>query len=128
MAYQTIEILDLPEQTFRIVLDGIQYTMRVYWTEYDDTIKEIMGDIPGQWRIDIFNEDNSVNFLGVALVGGCDLIGQYNRSDILGALWVIDNTQQGIEPEFESWGRTHELLYIPKDETEAFHRAIGWQR
>lgn len=126
MTIQTIEILDLPEQTFRIVLDGIQYTMRVYWTEYDDTIKEILGDIPGQWRMDLTNADNGVNLLGVAIVGGCDLLGQYNRSDILGAMWVNDTTTQGNDPVFESWGDTHELLYIPKDEAESFHQAIGW--
>ena len=123
MAYQTIPTTNYPEQSFRIVLDGTSYAWRVYWSQYDDTIKEIVGDdIEGQWYADI--ESDQITIKGMALVTGADLLQRY-AFDQLGALWVVDNEQSPSDVTFDSFGTRHTLLYIPKAEVESFNRAVG---
>jgi len=116
---QVIPLTNYPEQTFRITLDGIPLDCRVYWCAYDATCQEIVGDIAGQWRIDIVSEPLTV--YGMALVAGCDLL-EPHGIDELGGLWVEDDANR------EEMGELYRLFYLPKGEDRAYSRAIGYRR
>lgn len=117
MAYQTIELEPLPEQTFRIVLDQVPYSCRVYWNFFDPTIKEMVGDgKEGQWHMDM--EGGSISIKGMALVTGCDMLGAF-AWDTIGQLWLVDTESKLSDPTYESLGTNHKLVYVPiADSTE----------
>lgn len=111
MAYQTIDIQPLPEQTFRVVLDLVPYSCRVYWSEFDATMMEIVGEgKTGQWYIDI--EGGEVNIKGMPLVTGCDMLGAMAYTTI-GQLWVVDGSTKLSDPTYDSLGTDHKLVYVP---------------
>lgn len=111
MAYQIIELEPFPEQTFRVVLDLVPYSCRIYWSDFDDTMKEIVGDDKeGQWYMDIASDQITIN--GMALVTGCDMLGAF-AYDTIGQLWLVDTDSKLSDPTFESLGSNHKLVYVP---------------
>ncbi len=76
-----------PGQSFRLDLEGNEYNIRVYYNARK------VG-----WFIDISSADNVAVILGVALVLGTNLLGQYPSLE-LGGLFMFDtedaNTDAG---------------------------------
>lgn len=116
---QEIPLTNYPEQTFRITLDGVPMDCRVYWSAYDDTCKEIVGEIDGQWRMDIISEPLTV--YGMALVAGCDLLEPFGI-DELGGMWLEGDANR------EELGDFYRLFYLLKSESRSYNRAIGYRR
>jgi hypothetical protein len=116
---QIIPLTNYPEQTFRITLDGVALFCRVYWNAYDATCKEIVGNLDGQWRMDIASETITVS--GMALVAGCDLLEPFGF-DELGGLWLESDCN------IEEMGELYRLIYIPIAEVADYNRAIGYAR
>lgn len=120
---QIIPVVSYPDQTFRVTLEGTPLDMRIYWSAFDASTRALIGDgIEGQWYMDMSNADLSINLKGVALVTGADILEPHGYSQF-GGLWMAGPGDM----TFSSLGDTHQLLYVPVDEQEAFNRAIGWR-
>ena len=123
-----IPVTSYPEQSFRIVLDGVPLRVRVYWSEYEESTRAIVGDdIAGQWYIDLNDDAGGIAINGAALVMGADILGPY-AYDQLGALWLLDTGETGADPGQTDMGERHKIVYVPIDEVESFHADIGWTR
>ena len=110
-----------PDQTLRIELDGIAYSVRIYWNAPDDIINEVCGG--GRWYMELSCEDFTIN--NIALVGGCDLFEIYGYAQ-LGTLFVVDTSGKAEEPAFEGLGDRWRLRYWDTTENEEFLKSIGW--
>lgn len=123
MATQIIPLEPAPEQTFRVVLDDVPYSCRVYWSDFDETVREIVGEgIEGCWYADI--KGGEIDIKGMALVTGCDLLGAF-AYDKIGQLWLADVGAKPSNPSYESFGVNHKLYYIPLADVESFNEATG---
>lgn len=125
---QTIPVTNYPDQPFRIELDGITFAMRVWWSDYDDNVKLLVGDdIQGQWYMDFVSTDGSIVMDGMALVTGCDMLEPY-AFDGLGGLWLVDDNGKATDPGLDDLGVNHSLIYVPVAEVDYFNAAVGWTR
>ena len=123
---QVIPVTNYPDQPFRITLEGVTYSARTWWSEFDDITAELIGDdITGQWYLDLVSTDDSISLYGMALVTGCDMFEPY-AFDGLGGLWLVDVEGSATDPDMYGLGDTHQLIYVPVDEVEDFNSAIGW--
>lgn len=114
---QVIPFQAFPEQTFRVTLGGILYTWRVYWSEFDETLKELAGAdyLPGgKWYADI--EGGQLRIGGMGLVSGCDLFERFGIPEI-GQLWIVDSEEKLTDVSYESLGVNHQIVFIPYDAT-----------
>lgn len=126
-----------PDQTLRIELDGVAFDIRVYYSSYDDLIKEIIDDgRNGKWYMEIkegtATDDTASNIANdlvdvknIALVPGADLFEPYAYEQ-LGSLFVTDGENLGELPDLDNMGGRYKLLYIPIAEQEETLRAIGY--
>ena len=75
---QAIPVTNYPDQPFRITLEGITLIARVWWSQFDDITKALVGDgIEGQWYWDMVSTDGTIELYGMALVTGCDMFEPY---------------------------------------------------
>jgi len=127
-----IPVTAYPEQPMRIDLDGNAYNIRIYYSAYDDVIKEVVDDgREGKWYMDIsqgqsIDNDELVNVKGIALVGGADLFEPY-AYQALGSLFVIDTDNLSDDPDFENMGGRYKILYIEKSQQEDLLISIGYK-
>lgn len=93
-------------QTFTVVLQGVMYMIRLYWL------------IPSQcWVFDIMNRDGSSLIMGVPLVTGSNLIGQFQYI-IKELLFVVSDHTGPTDlpdavPDFTHLGITGHVYYRP---------------
>lgn len=128
MTTQAIPVTNYPDQPFRITLEGITLIARVWWSQFDDITKALVGDgIEGQWCWDMVSTDGTIELYGMALVTGCDMFEPYAFTG-LGGLWLLDDEGKSRDPGLADLGVTHSLLYVPAVERTEFNRAIGWAR
>lgn len=113
----------LPEQSIRIELDVAAYNIRVYWNQYDDSIRKVTGDEDGKWYMDLAGDDFTIN--GIALVGGADLLEPYGYRQ-LGSLFVADTSGNSQDPVFDGLGDRWILRYYDTTENEQFLKDIGY--
>lgn len=123
-----VPVTNYPDQTFRIALDGVTFAARVWWSQFDDAAKALVGDdIEGQWYLDLLSNDGTIALYGMALVTGCDMLEPY-AFDGLGGLWLVDVEGKLRDPGLDDLGVQHQLIYVPRDERSEFNAAIGWTR
>ena len=123
-----IPVTNYPEQTFRITLDGTPYRMRVYWSQFDLSAQEIIGNgIEGQWYMDIDDDEGIVSIKAIALAAGADLFEPY-AFDQLGGLWIIDRNEKAADPGLNDLGARHDILYVTVADKAAFNASIGYTR
>lgn len=107
-----------PEQTQRVELDGVAYQMRIYWTQFDEQIKEAIGTTDdGKWYMDLSSDDITLN--GIALVGGANLLEPYAYNQ-LGGLIVVDSELKYANPTYDGLGDRFQLIYVTRAEYEEF--------
>jgi len=125
---QTIPVSNYPDQRFRITLEGITLSARVWWSQFDGITKDLVGDgIEGQWYWDMVSTDGAIELYGMALVAGCDMFEPYAFVG-LGGLWLLDDEGKSRDPELSQMGVTHSLVYVPVAERDSFNSAVGWTR
>jgi hypothetical protein len=91
-----------PEQVFSIRLENLVYRLRVTLNS-----RLAVWDI-GFWRNDI------PVVTGVALLGGIDILNQYNLA--LKNLFVVNTEGEPLDPTKENLGTGNRLILIPEDE------------
>ena len=105
MAQYIIPLTGDPE-VFTITLAGVEYQLTVRWNDADQ----------GGWMIDLAKPDGGDDILlGIPLVTGTDLLGQYGHLGLGGQLvvWAGDSDDA---PTQDTLGDTVKLYFITGDE------------
>jgi hypothetical protein len=93
-------------ETFTITLAGVEYQLTVRWNDADQ----------GGWMLDIAEPDGGAAvLLGLPLVTGADLLGQFKHLGIGGRLmvWAGDTDEA---PDQDTLGDVVKLYFITEDE------------
>ena len=124
-----IPIERYPDQTMRMDLDGKPTTIRLYWSDFDESLSSLAADdgwVPyGCWNMDISNDEFEVS--GIVITGGCDIL-EPHAQESLGGLFLLPTKPEPEELTFESFGIDHLLLYVPKVNYDEFVTDIGYAR
>jgi hypothetical protein len=125
---QIIPVSNYPDQRFRLTLEGVPLSVRVWWSAFDSITADLVGDdIQGQWYLDMASTDGTIVINGMALVTGCDMLEPY-AFDGLGGLWLADDEGRARDPGLDDLGVIHTLYYVPRSDRASFNSAIGWAR
>ena len=125
---QIIPVTNYPEQVFRITLDGVTLAARVWWSEFDQITRDMVGDdITGQWYWDMVSTDGAITVYGMALVTGCDMFEPY-AFEGLGGLWLVSLDASTKDPELQQLGETYQLIYVPAAEVDEFNEELDQLR
>jgi hypothetical protein len=98
-----INIKPLPYYQMKVILDDNNYNLTIRWIENTE-----------KWYMDVDGISNSVSMKNIALLPGKDLFGIYGYSDLLGELWIIDNSEANEPPDYDNVGGRFTLEYTPK--------------
>lgn len=92
------------EQT--MVLDGINYLLRIYWNTRDES-----------WYLDLFATNETSIICGLKLVVNYDFIGFYVQTDVPPGMFILyDDTNSEIPCGRNDLGNRCILLYITIDD------------
>lgn len=89
------------QQQLQISLGGTLYTLTVWW-----------NDSAQCWTIDIGDISNNPIVTGIALVTGCDLLGQYGYLNFGGSLVCQSSFDPDTVPTYDSLGGTGQLYFV----------------
>ena len=124
-----IPIEQYPDQTMRMDLDGKPTTIRLYWSDFDESLSALAADdgwIPdGCWNMDISNDEFEVS--GIVITGGCDIL-EPHAQESLGGLFLLPTKPEPEELTFDSFGIDHLLLYVPIVNYDEFVKGVGYAR
>ena len=124
-----IPIEQYPDQTLRMDLDGKPTTIRLYWSDFDESLSALAADdgwVPeGCWNMDISNDEFEV--AGIVITGGCDILEPHAQAS-LGGLFLVPTKPEPEELTFESFGIGHLLLYGPIVKYDEFVKGVGYAR
>ena len=124
-----IPIEQYPDQTMRMDLDGKPTTIRLYWSDFDESISALAADdgwVPdGCWNMDISNDEFEVS--GIVITGGCDILEPHAQAS-LGGLFLLPTKPEPEELTFESFGIDHLLLYVPIVNYDEFVKGVRYAR
>jgi hypothetical protein len=87
-------------ETFSVVLLNITYQFSVTWRDAVST-----------WFLDIADASGNPLVQGIPLVTGADLLGQYEYLGIGGALIVMLDGDQTVEPTYVTLGQSAHLRF-----------------
>jgi hypothetical protein len=104
---QEIPVTNDPRSTFSVELDGNTYTIKLHWNITD-----------AAWYMNLTGVTNDVVINGLKLVTGPDLLHPYSEID-LGGLVVVDQSDAGLDSDFDNFGDNYILVYIEKATLDA---------
>ena len=97
-----IPITPQPVFRFSVSLDGIVVDFRFRWNL---TLR--------QWFFDLSSVELAESLQGAPVVTGVDLLAPYAIRE-LGSLYVVDDRDLGVDPDFDGFGSRWNLLYAPR--------------
>jgi hypothetical protein len=104
MRYYTIPLTPEP-QSYAIVLAGKEYRLTVRWMEADE----------GGWLLDIEEPEQAAPILmGLPLITGCDLLGQFTYLGLGGQIWVDSE----LPARLDNLGTEVDLVFAVEDDVE----------
>ena len=104
MAQYIIPLTGEPE-TFAITLAGREYQLTVRWNDADQ----------GGWMLDLAEPDGGADvLLGIPLVTGTDLLGQFAHLGIGGQL-IVHAGDSDDAPDLETLGDAVKLYFITEE-------------
>lgn len=89
-------------QTFRVALSGVTYSMRLRWI-----------DVMNTWSLDLSDESGKLLVGSIPLVTGSDLLGPYQYLMIPGTLTVASDHNSDAIPTASNLGIESHLYYTP---------------
>lgn len=91
-----------PRYFFNIELESEVYTITIHWNEIDSS-----------WIMDLLGVSNDVDYKGIKLVVGPNLLKPYAILE-LGGLFVVDGEDAGVDPIYDNIVTRYALYYVPK--------------
>lgn len=88
-------------QTFRIKLNGVTYTINLYW-----------NSISGSWCIDLADSDAVPIINGIPVVANTDLLEQYAYLNLGGKLIVQTDSDPNAAPTDINLGTDSHLYFV----------------
>lgn len=101
-----------PWYEFTSVLEGETYRLTVRY-----------NSVYAAWYLDILGLSNEVDLKGITLLGGIDLLEGLTVLE-LGKLFIYDQEGKETEPDRDSLGNRHILLYLTLSEVEDLKNGI----
>jgi len=101
MATPYIVTLTSAQQQIQIAMGGVVYTLTVWWNTEADC-----------WVLDIADQNGKNILTGLALVTGCDLLGQYAYLGFGGSLVCQTDFQTDAIPTYENLGSNSQLYFV----------------
>lgn len=101
-----IPLIVNPRYQFQVDLEDNTYLFTVRWNVES-----------AAWYLNIEGVSNTVDYKGIKLVTGVNLLKPYAILE-LGALYMIDNEEQGLDPDYDNIGSRYQLYYITTDNTD----------
>jgi predicted Zn-dependent protease with MMP-like domain len=89
------------QQKIQIALGGVVYTLVVQWNTHAQC-----------WVVDIEDQNGNPIVTGLALVTGCDLLGQYAYLNLGGSLICQTDYQTDVVPTYENLGTNSQLYFV----------------
>ena len=99
-----IPLSNSPEQIFNINLSGENYTFRV-----------LVNSRTGLWTLDL-SQNNIDILLGVGLVGGVNILDQYNIA--ITNMFMINTDNPSLDPTVLNLGSVSRLFILNEEELE----------
>lgn len=104
MAVWTLKCGDLPDQTYSVILDSVDYDLRIRWNNRDESWQCIIG---------LSGEEPSATF---KMMNGIDLLLPYKYLEEIpdGALYMGDLVKDTGRPTYEETGidRRFQIIYV----------------
>lgn len=88
-------------QVFNITLAGIQYTINLYWNEFNSV-----------WCIDLLLANNTQVISGIPLVANVDLLEQYQYLNLGGKLVAQTDLSPNTAPTYDNLGSLGHVYFI----------------
>lgn len=88
-------------QRFSVTLNGVLYKLQCYW-----------NTVSLAWVLDILTVDDVPFIMGIPLVTGDNLLGQYEYMGIGGALIVQTDSDLDAVPTFDNLGEAGKLYFV----------------
>ena len=117
-----VPLQPISEYTFRIDLDELTNTVRIYWTEFSDDQPDM--ETGGFWSMDISNDLFTI--AAIKLAAGVELMWPYSQIKF-GGFFLYDMDGENKDPEFLSIGDRWQLDYIPVAEVESFRDGLEYE-
>lgn len=96
-----IPLLAGQPQSLTVALSGVTYGLTLKWFE-----------LASAWLLDIADSNGNPIVVGIPLVTGCDLLGQYDHLGFVGQLWCATDGAPDAPPQFANLGDTSHLYYV----------------
>jgi len=97
----TIPLYVDPRYNFKIDIEGNSYLFTKHWN-----VKA------AAWYLDIEGISNTVDYKGIKLVTGVNLLKPYAIRE-LGALYMVDGEGEGLDPDYDNIGSRYFMYYVP---------------
>ena len=97
----TIPLFVDPRYAFKIDLESNEYLFSLHWN-----VTAVA------WYLNIAGISNTVDYKGIKLVTGVNLLKPYAIRE-LGALYMLDNDEEGLAPDYDNIGSRYEMYYVP---------------
>ena len=97
----TIPLSTNPRYAFKISLESNAYKFHIHWNV-----------IAAAWYLHIEGISNTVNYRGIKLVTGVNLLKPYAIRE-LGALYMVDGDGEGLDPDRYNIGSRYFMYYVP---------------
>lgn len=97
-----IKLYSKPRYEGPKMLDGAPYVLKIKWNTFNS-----------KWYLDLFGTSNGIEIRGIALLCGKDLLRPYGYRNLLGELWLVDNSGRDEDPTFADMGSRWTLEYTP---------------
>ena len=94
--------LSAKPQTFKITLGSVEYRLTLGYQKTDE----------GGWVLDIADANNNPIVIGIPLVTGINLLGQYKHLGFAGRMWVQTSHNPDAVPTYGNLGSESFLYWV----------------
>lgn len=93
--------LSAEPQTFNIQLSGVERKLRFYWNKWSEC-----------WMLDMMTNLGAPLLLGIPVITGADLLGQYAYMELGGSIVVQTDFDLDAVPTFDNLGTLGRVYFI----------------
>ncbi len=97
----TIQLFVDPRYSFKIDLESDSYEFHIHWNV-----------AAAAWYLDIEGISNTVDYKGIRLSTGVNLLKPYAIRE-MGALYIVDGEGENSDPDYDNIGSRWFMYYVP---------------